>query len=227
MIRVLVADDEALMRAGMRLVLETAGDIEVVAEAADGHQAVTACVHGVVDVALVDVRMPGADGLAAVGRIAARAPRVRVLMLTTFHDPEAVSAALGAGAAGFLLKDTGPQELIQAVRAAARGEPVLAPRVLRDIVAEHVGRARPPGDGRAHADARARISRLSDAERHVLQVLAEGATNGEIARRLFMSTGAVKAHIGRILTKLDCENRVQAAILAHDAGRDGPRTTSG
>lgn len=146
-------------------------------------------------------------------------------MLTTFHAPRAVTAALDAGAAGFLLKDTGPHDLVQAVRAAARGEPVLAPRVLRDLVDQHVEHARrTPADNTAadatRSAARQRPDRLTATELRVLRVLAEGAANDEIARRLLLSTGAVKAHIGRILTKLECRNRVQAAVLAHDAGLD-------
>lgn len=216
MIRVLIADDEALLRAGIRMILDTADDIEVVAEAADGPAAAHACRGGDIDVALLDVRMPGGDGLSAAARIHRTAPHTRVLILTTFHDEAAVTTALRSGVAGFLLKDTGPNELIAAVRAAARGEPALAPQVTRTLIAQHLDRAEPGGD--AHPNARHRIGTLSPAELEVLKALAEGAANGEIAERLYMSTGTVKAHISRILTKLDCENRVQAAVLAHRSG---------
>jgi DNA-binding NarL/FixJ family response regulator len=232
-IRVLIADDETLMRTGIRLILETAEDIEVVAEAGDGPAAAHACRNGGVDVALLDVRMPGGDGLSAAARINHISPNTRVLVLTTFHDQDAVTTALRSGVAGFLLKDTGPTDLIHAVRTAARGEPVLAPQVMRDLVRQHLGRVG-QGDGSAPgqdaaAAARRRIAELSPAERTVLQVLAQGAANGEIAQQLYMSTGTVKAHISRILTKLDCDNRVQAAILAHEAGllgSTGPGTTT-
>lgn len=216
MIRVLVADDEALMRAGIRLILETAGDIEVVAEAEDGPAAVRACRDGAVDVALLDVRMPGGDGLTAAARIGSTAPATRVLVLTTFHDPKAVTAALRAGALGFLLKDTPPAQLLHAVRAADRGDPVLAPQVTRDLVERHLAQ---DGDGDARgAEARRRLAGLTPTELDVLAVVAEGAPNGEIAGRLHLATGTVKAHLSHILTKLGCDNRVQAAVLAHEAG---------
>jgi DNA-binding NarL/FixJ family response regulator len=221
MIRVLIADDETLMRGGIRMILETADDIQVVAETADGVAAAQACRNGDIDVALLDVRMPGGDGLTAAARISKTAPLTRVLVLTTFHDNDAVTTALRAGAVGFLLKDTGPTELIHAVRTAARGQPVLAPQITRDLVEQHLERADPTGTDHSTPDgaaARQRIATLSAAEHKVLHVLAEGAANGEIAQRLYMSTGTVKAHISRILTKLDCDNRVRAAILAHQSG---------
>jgi DNA-binding NarL/FixJ family response regulator len=222
MIRVLIADDETLMRGGIRMVLEAAADIQVVAETADGVAAAHTCRNGDIDVALLDVRMPGGDGLTAAARISKTAPLTRVLVLTTFYDHDAVTTALRAGAVGFLLKDTGPTDLIHAVRTAARGQPAFAPQITRDLVQQHLERAeRPAGVDHSTPDgaaARQRIATLSAAERKVLHVLAEGAANGEIAQRLYMSTGTVKAHISRILTKLDCDNRVQAAILAHQSG---------
>lgn len=211
MTRVLIADDEALMRTGIRMVLETAPDLEVVAEAGDGPAAVAACRRLDVDVALLDVRMPGGDGIAAAAAIARTAPATATLILTTFDDDDAVVRALREGAVGFLLKDTEPTTLIQAVRAAASGQPVLAPRVLDRLV------TRSATAPERTQEARRRIAALTPAERGVLDVLGEGLSNGEIARRLFISTGTTKAHISSILAKLGCENRTQAAIVAHES----------
>lgn len=210
-IRVLIADDEALMRAGVRLVLETATDVEVVGEAGDGPAAVAACRRLDVDVALLDVRMPGGDGITAAADIARLAPSTSTLILTTFDDDDAVVGALREGAVGFLLKDTGPTTLIQAVRAAALGQPVLAPQVLERLVTRRVT------EPQRAREAKERIATLTPAERGVLDVLGEGLPNGEIARRLFISTGTTKAHISSILAKLGCENRTQAAIIAHES----------
>ncbi|MFB4317704.1 response regulator [Actinomadura sp. 21ATH] len=211
MIRTLIADDERLMRAGVRLILDHADDIEVVAEVPDGPAAVRACRERTVDVALLDVHMPGGDGLAAVAEIVRASPRTSVAMLTSFGDDRNVAEALRAGAVGFLLKDTGPADLIQAVRIAATGESILAPRITRRLIERHLLSG-------AGAEAARRIERLTATEREVLAQVAAGSSNAEIAERLYMSTGTAKAHISRILTKLDCANRVQAAILAHDAG---------
>ncbi|MEV0700210.1 response regulator transcription factor [Saccharopolyspora sp. NPDC050389] len=213
MIRTLIADDETLMRAGIRLILENAEDVEVVAEAADGRAAVRACREQEVDVALLDVHMPGGDGLTAVADIARESPRTNVAMLTAFGNDHNVAQALRAGAVGFLLKDTGPNELIRAVRVAATGESILAPQITRRLIERHLL----SGDGGAEA-AKRRIDQLTDTERDVLRLVSAGLSNAEIAQRLHMGTGTAKAHISRILTKLDCANRVQAAILAHDAG---------
>ncbi|MFJ6656820.1 response regulator [Streptomyces sp. NPDC091377] len=212
MIRVLVADDEALMRAGIRLILEHADDIEVVAEAGDGREAVVACRTHEIDVALLDLRMPTADGVAAADSITRLSPRTRVVMLTAFGEEAGVTRALRAGASGFLLKDTGPEELIRAVRLAAGGEPVLAPRITRRLLDQHVR------SGREAEAARLRIEELTPVEREVLRLLGTGLSNAEIAGRLYLSAGTVKAHISRILTRTGCANRVQAAVLAHDAG---------
>ncbi|MFJ4682650.1 response regulator [Streptomyces sp. NPDC088789] len=212
MIRVLVADDEALMRAGIRLILEHADDIEVVAEAGDGLEAVVACRTHEIDVALLDLQMPTADGVAAAESITRLSPRTRVVMLTAFGEEAGVTRALRAGASGFLLKDTGPEELIRAVRLAAGGEPVLAPRITRRLLDRHVR------SGREAEAARLRIEELTPVEREVLRLLGTGLSNAEIAGRLYLSAGTVKAHISRILTRTGCANRVQAAVLAHDAG---------
>ncbi|GAA2412007.1 response regulator transcription factor [Streptomyces pulveraceus] len=212
MIRALVADDEALMRTGIRLILENADDIEVVAEAANGREAAAACRAQDIDVALLDIKMSGGDGIAAAEDIARLSPRTSVVMLTAFGEEESVTRALRAGAGGFLLKDTGPAELIHAVRLAARGEPVLAPRITRRLLERHVT------SGRDTEAALRRTEELTPAERDVLRLLGTGLSNAEIADRLYLSAGTVKAHISRILTRTGCANRVQAAVLAHDAG---------
>jgi DNA-binding NarL/FixJ family response regulator len=213
MIRVLVADDEALIRAGVRMVLETADDIEIAAEAGNGAEAVELVRKHRVDVALLDIRMPTLDGLAAAARIAELVPQTRVVMLTTFGEEEYVARALRGGAAGFLLKDTPPDDLIGAVRVAAAGEAILSPRITRHLIDRYVGREQTRRD-----DARRRLAALTDREREVLAQLADGASNAEIARALLISEGTAKAHVSRILTALGCTNRVQAAIVAHDAG---------
>jgi DNA-binding NarL/FixJ family response regulator len=212
MIRVLVADDEALMRAGIRLILENADDIEVVAEAGNGLEAAAACRAQDIDVALLDIQMPVRDGIAAAEDIARLAPRTCVVMLTAFGEEASVTRALRAGASGFLLKDTGPAELIRAVQLAAKGEPVLAPRITRQLLARHVR------SGRDTEAALRRTEELTPAEREVLRLLGTGLSNAEIADQLYLSAGTVKAHISRILTRTGCANRVQAAVLAHDAG---------
>jgi DNA-binding NarL/FixJ family response regulator len=213
MIRVMLADDEALIRAGIRLILGNAEEIEIVAEAGDGREAVELARRHTVDVALLDIRMPKVDGLAAAVEIRRLVPRTQVVMLTTFGEEEYVARALRAGAAGFLLKDTPPDDLIQAVRVAARGEAILSPRITRRLIDRYVG----PEDTRA-AEAKQRLAVLTGKEREVVVLVGQGQSNGEIAASLFMSEGTAKAHVSRILNKLGCTNRVQAAILAHDAG---------
>ncbi|MFD7090556.1 response regulator [Streptomyces sp. NPDC059896] len=211
MIRVLIADDETLMRAGIRLILENADDIEVVAEASDGREAVAACRERAIDVALLDIQMPGRDGIAAAEEIARISPATHVVMLTAFGEEQSVTRSLRVGANGFLLKDTGPTELIHSVRRAATGEPVLAPRITRQLMEQHV---RSTQDTQ---DARRRTEKLTVAEREVLRLVGTGLSNAEIADQLYLSAGTVKAHISRILTSTGCANRVQAAVLAHDA----------
>lgn len=212
-VRVLLADDEALVRAGLRMVLSHAGDVEVVAEAGDGAEAVDLAVGLAVDVVLMDIRMPGMDGLTAAERLAVRAPVIRVVMLTTFGEDEYVAQALAAGAAGFVLKDTGPEDLIHAVRAAANGHAIFSPRVVRGLVDRYVT----VGTGRA-VEARRLIGLLTDRERDVLVLVGLGLSNAEAGKRLYLGEGTVKTHVRHILTKLGCANRVQAAILAHEAG---------
>ncbi|MCO5991851.1 response regulator [Actinoallomurus rhizosphaericola] len=213
MIRTLIADDEKLMRAGIRLILDNADDIEVVAEVPDGPSAVQVCREHEIDVALLDVHMPGGDGLAAIPVIARESPKTNIAMLTAFGDDHNVAQALRAGAVGFLLKDTGPTELIRAVRVAATGESILAPQITRRLIERHL-----LSDSQDAEPAKRRIEQLTDTERDVLRLVTAGLSNAEIAQRLHMSTGTAKAHISRILAKVGCTNRVQAAILAHDAG---------
>ena len=213
MIRVLLADDEALIRAGIRLILETADDIDIVAEAANGSEAVELIRSHQIDVALLDIRMPKLDGIAAAEQIGRLVPYTRIVMLTTFGEDEYVARALRAGAAGFLLKDTPPDGLIHAVRVAASGEAILSPKITRRLIDRYVG----PEDSRGDA-ARRRLAVLTERERDVLLRISDGSSNAEIAKGLLISEGTAKAHVSRVLTKLGCTNRVQAAILAHDAG---------
>jgi DNA-binding NarL/FixJ family response regulator len=212
-IRVLLADDQQLVRAGIRLILRHAEDIEVVAEAGDGAEAADLATRHLVDVALLDIQMPGTDGLVAAERIARAAPSVRVVMLTTFGEDEYVVRALRLGAAGFLLKDSGPEELIHAVRVVARGHSILSPAVTRQLMDRYLSR----DSTRAEA-ARRRVDALTAREREVLVMIGTGLSNADIGRRLHLGEGTVKTYASRILTKLDCANRVQAAIMAHDAG---------
>ncbi|MFB7632286.1 response regulator [Streptomyces sp. NPDC056149] len=214
-IRVLLADDEEMVRHGVRLILRHADDIDVVAEAADGQQAVAEAAAQRPDVALVDIRMPVCDGLSAIEPLLALEPAPRVVMLTTFGDEDNVVRALGAGASGFLLKDEGPQELIRAVRAAAAGDAVLSPGVTGSVIARMLrggaGTVAPTaGDDR--------IDRLTSREREVLAMLGEGLSNQDIAQRLGIGVGTVKTHVGAILEKTGSTSRVQAAVLAHRAG---------
>jgi len=219
MIRALVVDDQGLVRAGVRVLLETDPDIEVVGEASDGQQAVQLAERLRPDVVLMDIRMPRVDGLEATRRILAAAPATNVLMLTTFSDDDNIYGALAAGAVGFMVKDGEPAEMIDAVRRAARGEPLLAPQVLARVVerarrAHHADRA---ADARPDPDA-ATLARLTQRERDVLTLVGAGLSNAEIAARLHLGVTTVKTHIVAVLDKLDIRNRVQAGILAHRLG---------
>ncbi len=215
-IRVLLADDETMIRHGVRLILRHAGDIDVVAEAADGRQAVELAAAHRPDVALVDIRMPVCDGLAAIAPLLALDPAPRVVMLTTFGDEDNVLRALREGAAGFLLKDEGPQELIAAVRAAAAGDSVLSPGVTGSVIARMLHGGDRDGCDPALSDER--IARLTVREREVLSMLGEGLSNQDIAGRLGIGVGTVKTHVGAILEKTGSASRVQAALLAHRTG---------
>ncbi|WP_030759421.1 response regulator [Streptomyces sp. NRRL F-2664] len=214
MIKVLLVDDDAIVRGGLRLMLGGAPDIAVVAEAADGSEVPgLVAAHGP-DLVLMDIRMPGVDGLSATEALRARPGAPDVLVLTTFHTDEHVLWALRAGAAGFLLKDTPPQEIVAAIRTVAAGDPVLSPAVTRrliDRVAAGTGR------GSRAAGARARLAQLGDREREVAAAVGRGLSNAEIARDLHLALPTVKAHVSRILTRLDLNNRVQIALLVHDA----------
>ncbi|MFI0741847.1 response regulator [Streptomyces sp. NPDC021100] len=214
MIRVLIADDEPLIRAGIRMILTSADDIEVVAEAPDGREAVELARRHRVDVALVDIQMPVMDGLTALAELGRTAPEVRVLVLTTFGQRENVLRALRDGGAGFLLKDSAPGELIGAVRAAAAGNAYLSPAATRHVVDSF---ASAPAEERGE-EARARVAALGERERAVLALLGEGLSNADAGRRLHMSEATVKTYVSRILAKLGCGNRVQAALVARDAG---------
>ncbi|WP_329400470.1 response regulator transcription factor [Streptomyces melanogenes] len=213
-IKVVIADDEPLIRAGIRMILTSDPAIEVAAEAANGREAIEAArAHGA-DVVLLDIQMPVMDGLTALAELRRSTPATRVIILTTFGERENVLRALEHGGAGFLLKDTAPAELIAAVRAAAAGDAYLSPGATRHVVDQlATGRAAARGE-----EARRRVEVLSARERDVLALLGEGLSNADAGKRLHMSEATVKTYVSRILAKLECENRVQAALLARDAG---------
>jgi DNA-binding NarL/FixJ family response regulator len=213
MIRVLIVDDEQLVRTGLRLILEAAGDIVVVGEARDGAEAVGAVERVRADVVLMDVRMPGLDGLSAAERVTRLPDPPKVIMLTTFDLDEHVHRALRAGAVGFLLKDTPPRDLAAAVRTVAAGNAMLAPTVTRRLITSFAEK-RPSGADAANE----RLSALTERERQVVRAVARGLSNAEIGRELTMREATVKAHVSRALAKLGLVNRVQAAILVHEAG---------
>jgi DNA-binding NarL/FixJ family response regulator len=217
MTRILLVDDQSLVRMGFRLVLESAADLEVVGEAADGRTAIdqVAALHP--DVVLMDVRMPGVDGIEATRRIVAEHPDVRVLILTTFDVDEHAFAALRAGASGFLLKDATPAELASAVRVVASGDSVVAPRVTRRML-EMFADVLPVGSTPAAAGVHPRLAALTPRETEVLRRVAEGRSNAEIAGDLFLAEATVKTHVGRILAKLGVRDRVQAVVLAYETG---------
>jgi DNA-binding NarL/FixJ family response regulator len=212
--RVLIVDDEALVRTGLRMILSSADDLEVVAEAEDGADAVEAVRRHRPDVVLMDVRMPRMDGLTATRALVALDPAPKVVVLTTFDLDDYVFRALEAGASGFLLKDTPPRDLVQAVRVVADGQSMLSPTV----TARLIGHFTAGGASARQRAARERLSVLTARENDVLLALARGLSNADVGRELFMSEATVKAHVSRLLAKLDVANRVQVAILAHDAG---------
>jgi len=216
-IRVLLADDQALIRAGFHVLIDAADDLQVVGEAIDGAQAVDLARRERADVVLMDIRMPGVDGLEATRRISADddLAGVKVIILTTFESDEYVYQAIRAGASGFLVKDTEPADLIQAVRVVARGDALLSPSVTRRLITDLASRPeRPPPSGslgRALAD-------LTDREREVLALVAEGLSNDEIAARLFLSPLTSKTHVSRIMTKLGARDRAQLVVIAYESG---------
>ncbi|MEU6080250.1 response regulator transcription factor [Streptomyces sp. NPDC047108] len=214
MIRVLVADDEPLIRAGIRMILTSADDIDVVAEAGNGREALELARAHTVDVVLLDIQMPVMDGLSALAELSRVAPGARALVLTTFGERENVLRALSSGGAGFLLKDSAPAELISAVRAAAGGDAYLSPGATRHVVDSLAsGREAKRGE-----EARRRLEALTERELEVLALLGEGLSNADAGERIHMSEATVKTYVSRILAKLECDNRVQAALLARDAG---------
>ncbi|MFG2004595.1 response regulator [Spirillospora sp. NPDC048911] len=213
MISVLLVDDEALVRAGLRMILETAGDLTVIGEAATGRAAIDAVGAARPDVVLMDIRMPGLDGLTATAAIRARARPPAVIVLTTFDADDAVFRALEAGATGFLLKDTPPHDLLRAVRLAAAGDAMLSPQVTRQVIDRVTAQ-----DRTRRRDALDRLRVLTEREREVLIQIGLGHANAAIAANLHMSEATVKSHISRLFDKLAATNRVQLAIAAFRAG---------
>ncbi|MEV5803378.1 response regulator transcription factor [Streptomyces collinus] len=219
MTTVLVVDDQPLQRYGFRMLLDSVAETEVVGEAAHGAEAVRKAAELRPDVVLMDVRMPGMDGIEATRRIAAAGDRSRVLVLTTFDLDEYVHAALRAGASGFLLKDARPEELLAGIRAVAAGDAVIAPALTRRLLHEFA-RLVPPPDGGPAQDPR--LNALTEREREILVAIGKGWTNGEIAARFVLSESTVKTHVGRVLSKIGARDRIQAVIFAYDHGLARP-----
>ncbi|MFC8303236.1 response regulator [Specibacter sp. NPDC057265] len=214
-IRIIVAEDETLVRSALVKIISTQSDLQVVAEAANGPEAVKSAQRFRCEVVLMDVRMPGGDGISATAQLRALPNAPQVLVLTTFDLDDHVFAALEAGAAGFLLKDTDPQRLLDAIRAVAAGEGMLAPTVTKRLI----DRTRERATAAKSNNAVTKLELLTAREAEVLHAVAQGMANEAIARHLFMSTATVKTHVSRILAKLELENRVQAALLFRDARR--------
>jgi DNA-binding NarL/FixJ family response regulator len=223
-IRVVLADDQSLVRAGFRALLERSDDIEVVGEAADGEQAVAVVRQAVPDLVLMDIRMPKVDGLEATRRILADPglPDVRVVVLTTFEVDDYVFAALRAGASGFLLKDIDPDDLRQAVRVVAGGQALLSPSVTRRLIAEFVAR---PVPGNPDAAARAALEHLTEREREVVTLVARGLSNDDIAKRIYVTPATAKTHVNRAMVKLGVRDRAQLVVLAYETGLVNPGDT--
>jgi DNA-binding NarL/FixJ family response regulator len=222
MIRVLIADDHELMRNGLRAILDAQQDIEVIGEAEHGAQAVENAIRLHPDVVIMDIRMPRLDGIEATKRLAVQGEkRPKVLVLTTFDLDEYVYEALRAGAAGFLLKDTPPRQLAEAVRTIAAGESLLAPAVTKRLIERYVSRPR------SDTARRERFAELTERELDVLQLITRGLSNAEIGARLFLSEATVKTHVTRILSKLGVRDRVQAVVLAYETGLVQPGDQAG
>jgi DNA-binding NarL/FixJ family response regulator len=213
-IRVLIVDDDALVRAGLTMILNATVDVRVVAEVADGSEVLPAVDAYAPDVVLMDIRMPRVDGLAATEALTARGAAPEIIVLTTFDADEYVLRALRSGASGFLLKDTPPADIVQAIRLVVAGEAMLSPGVTRRLI----GHVAETGAASRRTNAQDLLGRLTDREREVAEAIGRGSSNAEIAEELFMSVATVKAHVTRLLTKLEVANRVQIALLAHDAG---------
>jgi len=216
MIRVLVVDDQAMVRAGLRLILDGQADMEVVGEAADGEEAQVAVRRDRPDLVLMDIRMPRLDGIAATRKLIEHDPAVRVLVVTTFDADQYVFEALRAGASGFILKDSSPEQLVAAVRLIAAGDALLAPARTRRLIETQV-RPKPTVDSSL-------IGTLTDREREVLVLMARGLENSEIAAELFISDATVRTHIGHVLSKLNSRSRVQAVVVAYESGLVRPGT---
>jgi len=218
-IRAVVADDEALVRGGVRMILEAQPDMEAVGEATDGAQTITCVAALRPDIVLMDVRMPGLDGIEATRRISAAGSSTRVLVLTTFDHDELVYDAMRAGASGFLLKTTPPEQLVAAVRTVVAGESLLAPVITRRLI-EAFARGPRPGESPAV------VAELTERELEILRLIARGRSNREIAAELFLSEGTVKTHVNRIFRKLDLRDRTQAVVLAYETGLVRPGDSS-
>ncbi|RAK27481.1 LuxR family two component transcriptional regulator [Actinoplanes lutulentus] len=212
-VRVLIVDDDPLVRAGLSMILSGDAEVQIVGQASDGGEVPAAVAEHRPDVVLMDIRMPGVDGLTATELLRRRPEAPEVLVLTTFDADEFVLGALRAGASGFLLKDTPPGQIKAAVLRVAQGEATLSPSVTRQLIAHVAADSRPDRTG-----AEERLGRLSAREREVALLVAQGKSNAEISVELHMSVATVKAHVSRVLTKLDLNNRVQVALLVHDAG---------
>jgi DNA-binding NarL/FixJ family response regulator len=210
--RVLIVDDQSMVRRGFRMIIDAEDDLEVVGEAADGDQAIAACRRFAPHVVLMDIRMPTVDGLEATRRILAAEDAPRVIILTTFDVDEYVFESLRAGASGFLLKNSSPEQLVQAVRLVARGDALLDPGVTRRII-ERFGEW-----GSARAETPAALDELTAREREVLELIARGLSNAEIAERLVVAPGTVKTHVARVLAKLGLRDRTQAVVFAYEHG---------
>jgi DNA-binding NarL/FixJ family response regulator len=219
MISVAVVDDDQLVRSGVRMILETAPDITVTAEASDGEEAIRLVIKSRPDVVLMDVRMPGTDGIEATRRLATMAPECRIAILTTFEHDEYVFEALRAGASGFLLKRIPPDDLIAAVRTLASGDALLSPSVTRRLIEVFARRA----TGKAQS---AGLERLTERERQVLVELTTGASNAELAEALFISEETVRTHVKRVLSKLGLRDRAQAIVFAYESGLVAPGSSS-
>ncbi|MEU7898736.1 response regulator transcription factor [Nonomuraea sp. NPDC049152] len=214
-IRVVLADDQPLIRAGLRMVIAGTPDVDVVGEAGTGAQAIQLARQLRPDVVLMDIRMPGMDGIEATQMITADSPAARVVILTTFDDDENVNASLRARASGFLVKDMALEDILTAVHVVAAGDALIAPSVTRRLIEEFAGRPEP-------APARRELGGVTGREREVLTLVGRGMSNGEIAARLHISTGTAKAHVASLLTKLDARDRIQLVIIAYEAGLVSP-----